>query len=100
MRGSYSGLIDDPTSWVHEQPAYVASIRVAQDEDFSDWVVFHLTRRPAWQLPAVAFSRGRVVDDRFLRLDRLLRFESLQADFDAAMDDLGLPRLSRSPRST
>ncbi|MET0832082.1 MAG: sulfotransferase family 2 domain-containing protein [Acidimicrobiia bacterium] len=93
MSGSYAALVDDPTSWVHKQPAYLASMRVAREADFSEWAIFHLTRRPAWQLPVAAFSRGRVVGDRFLRLDRLLRFETLQADFDAAMDDLGLGRL-------
>jgi hypothetical protein len=93
MTGSYSALVDDPTSWVHKQPAYLASMRVAREADFSEWAIFHLTRRPAWLLPMAAVTRGRVVDDRFLGLDRLLRFESLQAGFDAAMDDLGLARL-------
>ena len=93
MRGAYAPLLDDPTSWVHEQPAYVASLRVARQADFADWVVFHLTRRPGWQLPRAALSRGRTVDERYLGLDRLLRFETLQDDFDSAMDDLGLPHL-------
>ena len=51
MSGSYSALVDDPTSWVHKQPAYLASMRVAREADFSEWAIFHLTRRPAWQLP-------------------------------------------------
>jgi hypothetical protein len=93
MTGSYSALADDPTSWVHKQPAYLASMRVAREAEFSEWVIFHLTRRPAWLVPLAAVTRGRAVDDRFLGLDRLLRFEDLQAGFDAAMDDLGLARL-------
>lgn len=105
MRGTYASLVDDPTSWVHRQRAYVASLRVAREAEFPDWAVFHLTRRPAWQLPRVALTRGRAIDHRYLGLDRLLRFESLQADFDAAMDDLGLahleiPRMNVTGRST
>ncbi|MBA2337052.1 MAG: hypothetical protein H0V96_04715 [Acidimicrobiia bacterium] len=92
MHGEYAPLLDDPTSWVHKQPAYVASMRVAVDSGFSEWVIFHLTRRPVWQLPRATLSRGRSISPRYLGLDRLLRFESLQGGVDAAMDDLGLPR--------
>ncbi|CAN5475376.1 MAG: hypothetical protein ACR2JP_06705 [Acidimicrobiia bacterium] len=93
MHGGYAPLLDDPTAWVHRQPAYLASMRVAVGAEFSDWVIFHLTRRPKWQLPRATFTRGRSIPDRYLGLDRLLRYETLQGDFDAAMDDLGLPRL-------
>lgn len=103
MRGKYAPLLADPTSWVHEQPAYRASMEVAQEASFSDWLVFHLTRRSNAALPLAVVRPPRRFPRHYDHADRIMRFETLQHDFDEVLRDLTLkpmeiPVLNRTER--
>lgn len=91
MRRTYAPLLEDPTSWLYKMPGYLKSIRVAVEASFSDWFIFHHTRRTPLALPLRVFRRPRPLPEHYRAVDRIMRFERLQQDFDLALADLGLP---------
>ncbi len=104
MRVKYAPLLDDPESFVHRDPAYLASMKQAASMSFQEWcaaryVVGRDPRRvrasAAWRSPVVWLARGwagpRHMYAGFLRGARhVMRFESLQSDFDGVLRHLGL----------
>ena len=104
MRTKYAPLLEDETSWVYSQPGYHRSMIVAQDADFSQWLVFHLTRRRLFPVLIAASRPPRALPDYYRGMDRIMRFENLQADFDAVLEELGvgaieIPRINVTARS-
>lgn len=104
MRNKYAPLLDDQSSWVHKQPRYRESMIVAQDAEFSEWLIFHLTRRKLFALHIAAVRPPRMLPSYFRGMQRIMRFESLQTDFNEVLEHLGveqieIPRMNLTGRS-
>ena len=104
MRTKYAPLLDDPDSFVQRDEAYRTAMQQAANMTFPEWVraryvgrhVRQIGRRPTWRAPIAWIGRGwagpRHMNDAFVRdAQQVMRFERLQADFDAVLAHLGLP---------
>lgn len=77
---------------------------VAQDAEFSEWLIFHLTRRTSFPLVIAAVRPPRRFPDYYRDMDQTMRFENLQQDFDDVLEQLGvgpieIPRMNVTGRS-
>jgi hypothetical protein len=93
MRERYVNLIEDPTSWVHNNPVFVRDTRLALDRPFNEWAVQKLASdpRPAWWK---AWRWGRQSQHMYRSFiehaDVVMRYERLQDDLDGVLVRLGL----------
>lgn len=88
--GSYVPLLDDPTSFVHDEPGMVPDIEFCRDHSFSEWI----ERRYE---PMRDGTRRNLYGPYLQDADRVLRFESLQDDLDRLLEDLGSEPLEPIP---
>lgn len=104
MRTMYAPLLDDPQSFVQRDAAYRTSMQQAARMTFPEWVraryvgrhLRQIGRKPTWRAPMAWVRHGwagpRHMNAAFVRdAQHYLRFEHLQADFDAVLARLGLP---------
>ncbi len=102
-RDKYRELLDDPTSWIHQVRGYVEDMEFCRTHTFEEW----LTKR----YTVGAFDRFRGKGRRSLYgrytqgVEIVLRFERLQADFDAVMrgrlgvtEDITIPNVNITPQ--
>jgi len=88
---SYQRYMENDESFLQHSPSQAEQIRRARDLSFDEWLVRKVRRRKR--------LRDRLRGQRQLELyrpytegaDVILRFESLQADFDALLDRRDLP---------
>ena len=79
-------LLDDP-EWRRTRPTTAAMKRDATEMEFAAWATKWFERRPAARARRFAHTFfGRYYDG----VDRVLRFERLQEDFDLLVRDLGV----------
>lgn len=87
----YLPLLDDPDAFIHRKPAMLADMRFLAEHTFSEWIVEKYGDLPP--------DPNRHLYGSFLKgMDRILRFERLQADFDEVMTKLGVPGDTTIPR--
>lgn len=80
-RVDYAPLFDDPDSWVNRLPGYADDMEVVKSGTFADWVDFK-------------FGTGKQQSLSFRYLPHtnfVMRFESLQQDFERVCLALGRP---------
>jgi hypothetical protein len=83
MVGSYVPLLEQPGSFIHNHPTMLQDMRFLASHSFSEWIISRygaLIREP--QHLYGGFIKGMNV---------IMRFESLQQDFDCVADRLNLP---------
>lgn len=81
----YSKELNDPNSIVHRLPGYKKDMEFIQNNNFSDWIVEFFSKRKNPTINAKHVSG----------VDRWLRFENLQADFDELLWSLGIDNESK-----
>jgi len=95
-RGRYQAYIKDPDSWIHRKPGYRASMDRATRQPFERWLLRRL------RADVLRRAVGKTVLSSSLRwaadADSIIRFESLQEDFDALLARLGVPERIEVPR--
>lgn len=90
ITNQYVPLLDDPDAFVHRQPQMLADIRYAQEHSFSEWVV--------WKYADMPQDRNRHLYGGFINdVDRIMKFEQLQQDFDEVMATLGVTEGTKIP---
>lgn len=99
--GAKPERVADPESWLYGPKGRnrAEDVRWIREHDFPQWIRRRFVRN--W-LPRLVLGRSTSVDGRFVDgVDRVLRYERLQADFDDLMRALGaepsaIPRVNVS----
>jgi hypothetical protein len=99
-RSKYQPLLDDPDSWVYRLPHYAADMRYCATHSFTAWVVKSCARRV---IRRALFGQHPSLYGRFTAgADCVMRFESLQRDFQQVLvragirQHLEIPTLNRT----
>lgn len=105
MSNNYAPMLDDSAAWVHDHPNYHQSMLVAQDAEFSEWLIFHMTRRKLFPVLIAAVRPPRKLPDYYRGMDRIISYENLQVDFNEVLKQLGadaidIPKLNVTGRET
>ncbi len=108
----YQHYLEDPNSWVHRLPGYVEDMHFCTTHSFDDWVEKHYGaiysssfQRSMQTLADGTQGRGNRVKkalglrtqpytmygDYTTGMDVVMRFETLQADFDKVLEQAGVP---------
>ena len=110
-RSKYQHYIQDPNSWVHRLPGYVEDMDFCTSHSFTEWIEKHYGAmytngfRRSLQLLADSTPRGgrtkkllglrhqpyTMYGDYTAGMDMVMRFETLQRDFDAVLEKAGVP---------
>jgi len=97
MQRRYAKQLDDPQAFLHDRPHFIAQTKAALELDFPAWAK-GLLGPGSWRHPYSRVRYGLLPPHHMYAgyldgADVILRFESLQADFDALCARLGLPAL-------
>jgi hypothetical protein len=88
-RNDWAGIADDPESWIHrDRTSSADDLRFAAEHPFDEWLAQRYGGSPLRKAATVTgmYSMFR----RFTRdADTVMRFEQVQADFDAVMATVG-----------
>jgi Sulfotransferase family len=103
FRTKWKSLIGDPDSFVNRKPTMHERIRIASKAPtFGEWVEQRLRRRGLrlrLRDPLSPYGRPRHLYQRYLDgADFVMRYESLQQDFDRVLDRLGVGTSFEIPR--
>lgn len=110
-RSKYQHYIDNPDSWVHRLPGYVEDMHFCTNHSFNEWIEKHYGAiyanglRRGMQLVADKTPRGNrlkkaldlrqkpytMYGDYTTGMDVVMRFETLQQDFDQVLEKAGVP---------
>lgn len=110
-RSKYQHYIADPNSWVHRLPGYIEDMHFCTTHSFDDWIEKHYGAmysngiNRGLQLVADRTRRGGRVKkalglrhhpytmygDYTTNMDVVMRFETLQQDFDHVLEQAGVP---------
>ena len=101
-RDKYRAMLEDKTSFVYKVPGYVEDMEFCRTHSFEEWIEKHYPVRWFDRL----LGRGRKsLSDRYTRgVQRVMRFESLQQDFESVMRGVGIqgdvtiPHVNATPR--
>ncbi len=90
MRSSDGPPPDIQGRWGHHSDLFVSSIKVAHEATFTDWLVYRYTRGHIGSFFVPRALRSENQDtSHSVGMDFVMRFESLQADFDTVLKRLG-----------
>lgn len=94
MRDEYPLALNDPNSWVGKDPAFVAAIHVAMNHSFPEWVEYRFGEPAIKRMVSGVRRLGRHSNRGHDQgMDVVMRFESLQDDFNRALGLLGLEEI-------
>lgn len=90
-RTSYRPLLDDEDSFVNRKPGFAEDMQFVMEHSFSEWVQRQYALRPFAR-------RTRHLYARYIKgMDYIMKFENLQADFNQAMEMIGVDRRIEIP---
>lgn len=97
LNSGYQEKIDDIDSWVYKVPGYIEALNYCKSSSFEDWINHTYPDLPAYYSLRlrkhfkIITRRTIVPESKFLNsVDYVLRFESLQKDFDRLMVKSGI----------
>jgi Sulfotransferase family len=103
QRLKYQPLLNDPNSWVHRWPRYVAYMRYAQTHSFNQWVLKVSYRKLIKRLLGL---RASMFADFTRGVDVVMRYESIEKDLKNTFNNAGIewkadiPQVNRTDERT
>ena len=82
--------LDDKDSWIHRNPNTLRDMEFARDHSFPEWVEHRFTRRVGARRQRRPVAPRHITGAQLEGIDHVMRFESLQEDFDAVCERLGI----------
>lgn len=90
LTNQYVPLLDDPDAFIHRKPKMLEDLHFARDHSFSEWIV--------WKYGSLEADPSRHLYGGFIHgVDRIMRFERLQHDFDEVMAEVGVTEGTEIP---
>lgn len=101
MHKGYQNELDDPNSWVYKVPGYAEDLKLIRNMTFDQWMnrfypdlPFHLKNRTLSQARSLVkafLGRRNPVEDSFVEgVDFVMKFETLQQDFERVLRSAGV----------
>ena len=87
--------LNDPASWVHQQPRAKAEVYYCRTHSFNQWIGRHYA--PVALLAALRLRKARIFDRYTRGVDEVLQFSRLQEDLDSVLRRLGVQRTIEVP---